>query len=126
MITSSPSVSTQVSVVCGEPSGINVVMKHGFGPRSSSTKRSGRSMLMRLVRCSDPERCSAQTGCERFLAADFDPGSPLTARAEHGELARVTGQGEAWSGPTLFFGPSRRGDHDRCGDLFRHPAGSEA
>ena len=29
----SPSVSTQVWVVCGEPSAISVVMKHGFGPR---------------------------------------------------------------------------------------------
>src|ERR1700691_3435999 len=96
MITYSPSVSTQVSVVCGEPSGINVVMKHGFGPRSSSTKRSGKSTLMRLVPCSDPERSGAQTGGERCIAADFNPRSPLAARSEHGELAGVTGQGEPW------------------------------
>src|SRR5580692_1415675 len=111
MITCSPSVSTQVSVVCGEPSGINVVMKHGFGPFSSSTRRSGRSTLMTLVRGSDPELRVAQAGGERGVAADFDPGRPLAARAEHGELARVTGQSEAWSGPALFLGPSRRGDH---------------
>ena len=37
------SVSTHVSVVSGEPSGINVVREHGFCPRIDSTKRSGRS-----------------------------------------------------------------------------------
>ena len=36
-------------VVCGEPSGINVVTKHGFAPRSSSTRRSGRSIATTLV-----------------------------------------------------------------------------
>ena len=53
MTTCSPSVSTQVWVVCGEPSGINVVMKHGFRPRINSTKRSGRSTSMTLVQGSE-------------------------------------------------------------------------
>src|ERR1700722_16288661 len=98
MITCSPSVSTQVSVVCGEPSGINVVMKQGFVPRSNSTKRSGSSMFKTL----DAERRRAQLDGERFVAADFDPGRPLAAGAEHGELAGVAGQGETWPGPSFF------------------------
>src|ERR1035441_10222851 len=53
MTTCSPSVSTQVWVVCGEPSGINVLMKHGFRPRIHSTNRSGRSTSMTLVQGSD-------------------------------------------------------------------------
>ena len=31
------------------------------------------------------------------------------------------GQAQAWPGATLFVRPSRRGDHDRGRDLFRHP-----
>jgi hypothetical protein len=50
MITRAPSVSTQVCVVCGEPSGINVVMKQGFWPRINSTNRSGRTMDMTILR----------------------------------------------------------------------------
>jgi len=77
---------------------------------------------MTLVRCSDPERSGAQAGGECSVAANFDPGSPLAAGAEHGEFGGVTFQDEARPGPTLFVGPSRRRDHDRCGHFFRHPA----
>src|ERR1700733_4942267 len=53
MITCSPSVSTHVSVIWGEPSGINVVMKQGLGLRIRSRKPSG-SFMSFLARL--PER----------------------------------------------------------------------
>src|SRR5271157_4413906 len=84
-----------------------------------------RPMESRL-RKSDAERRSAQLGGERCVAADLDPGRCLATGAEHGELAWVAGQGEAWPTATLLVGPSRRGDHDRGRDLLRHPAGAHA
>ena len=68
---------------------------------------------MTLVRCLDPERRGAQTGGERSVAADFDPGSPLAIGAEHGELARVAGQGETRPGSPLTR--RRRSASMECG-----------
>src|SRR6478672_7065966 len=39
-----PSVSTQVCVICGEPSDMRVARKHGLGCRSSSRRAGGMSM----------------------------------------------------------------------------------
>ena len=46
------------------------------------------------LRTSDAERRRAQLGGERSVAADLDLGCPLATGAEHGQLARVAGQGE--------------------------------
>src|ERR1700753_300257 len=48
MMTCSPSVSTQVWVSCGEPSGIRVVRKQGLGWFSRAMRPSGRSTCVRL------------------------------------------------------------------------------
>ena len=51
--TFSPSVVTQVSVSCGEPSGMRVATKHGLGLRSRSSRPSGSGSGMRVrhTRC---------------------------------------------------------------------------
>src|SRR3954471_15426669 len=47
--TCSPSVSAQVWVSWGEPSGLVVAMKHGLGLRSSSSRASGSAMRVILA-----------------------------------------------------------------------------
>src|ERR1700749_2909226 len=54
MMTCSPSVSTQVWVSCGEPSGIRVVRKQGLGWFSRAMRPSGRSTCVRLPSGSPP------------------------------------------------------------------------
>src|ERR1700683_985573 len=47
------------------------------------------------LRRSDPQHGTAQLCGERRVTADLDPCCPLATGAEHGQLARVTGQSEA-------------------------------
>src|ERR1700722_8011109 len=99
MITCSPSVSTQVSVVCGEPSGINVVRKQGLGLRKRSRNRSGSFMC--VLRTTDPipagadgaprRRRSASIEHDGLVSVDEDPIFEMQAHgAAEDDLLQIT------------------------------------